>query len=76
MPSRKLAVSFSSGDGGEVEEMSRRIAGCRARLRKGRAARTMNLRAPESGEGQATGEAEASGSPAEAARGEETEREH
>jgi len=75
MLNRKLSPDFPPGGGQELDEMRRRIAGCRERLRKNRAARTIARRAPEPFDGPATGEAEAVRPPAHAAHGEETERE-
>jgi hypothetical protein len=76
MLNRKLSTGFSPQGGAESHEMRRRIAGCRERLRRGRAAQTIARRAPEPFDGPATGEAEAVCPPAHAAHGEEeTERE-
>jgi hypothetical protein len=56
-------------------EMRRRIADCRERLRRSRAAQRISLTCAAPSEGSAQGEAEAWDSPAFEAHGEETRRE-
>jgi hypothetical protein len=62
--------------GGEQQEMKRRIAGCRERLRRNRAThRIVERCAAPADEGRATGEALSSDAPAPEAHGKESGRE-
>ncbi len=72
---RNLSLAFSHADGQQIEEMRKRIACCRARLRKGRAERRIARRASAHRGLRATGEAKVLSLPAQMTQGEETERE-
>ena len=73
MHNRREATMFPQ-NGHPHEEMSRRIAGCRERLRRDRAARRISRLTPAPDEERATGEG--CDAPALEAFAEETEREH
>ena len=75
MHNRQATPRDAHTDGGH-DEMSRRIAGCRERLRRNRATHTIAQRcaAPDS-DGRATGEDTGFESPARRAHGKESERE-